>query len=112
MPAVKEKLATDPVPPLFPQAPQVSHLGESSTSFSTVTAGGGALVGVGDGDALGLGFGEGDALATGVVAELEEVLPPHPLTVSRKAIRSTEMSKLRLRTVHPPRFGLKTLGGL
>jgi hypothetical protein len=80
MPGVTMKLATAPVPPVFPQAPQVSQLGESSTLFSTV-----ALLGlpdgVGEGEAA--GTGEGEAEATGVLPEVDG-LPPHPIASDRK----------------------------
>jgi hypothetical protein len=72
--------------------------------LSTVTAAG-DVVGVGDG----LGLGLGDALATGVVAEVDEALPPHPLTVSRRATKSTEKSKMQLRT-HTPKVRPQNLG--
>src|SRR5689334_5428871 len=80
MPGVMVKVATAPVPPVLPHAPQVSQFGESSTLFSTV-----ALLGlpdgVGEGEAT--GTGEGEAEATGVLPEVDG-LPPHPIAGSRK----------------------------
>src|SRR5215467_7546546 len=75
MPSVSENDAIGPVPPVLPQAPQVSHA-DSSTRSSTVTAGvgvGAAGVGVG----VAAGVGAGAALAV-VIA----VFPPHDESVT------------------------------
>jgi len=105
MPGVNEKFATGPVAPVFPHAPQVSQLGESSTLFRTVVLGG-APDGVGVGDALGVGEGEaaglgvGDAAAMGVPLLVEAAFPPHPL-IANKTARTVNDRRIQLRTVHP-----------
>lgn len=95
---VEEKPATGPVPPEFPQAPQVNHV-PVCTSERVV----GALpegVGVGEGDAVGVG----DAPATGVPAVPGAVLPPQPITINKKPARMADEKRFRqLRTV-PPLF--------
>lgn len=71
-------MATAPVAPVFPQAPQVSQFVESSTLSITVLlgvpgvgegagagVGEGAGAGVGDGEGLGVGDGEGDGAGAG-----------------------------------------------
>lgn len=99
MPGVMVKVATAPVPPVLPHAPQVSQVGESSTLLSTV-----ALLGlpdgVGDGEAAGLG--DGDAEAIGVLAEVAG-LPPHPIAIDNKnnetAHKPREKERGQLRTL-------------
>jgi hypothetical protein len=89
---VKEYVATDPVAPVLPHAPQVSQLVESSTLSITVllgVLGVGEGVGVGVGDGLGLaevvgvgeGVGDGFAASDGLVALLATMLPPQPVTM-------------------------------
>lgn len=105
---VKEKFATEPVAPVFPHAPQVNQLGESSTLLRTVALAG-TPEGVGDGD--GAGLGAGDALAMGAPVLDDEGFPPHPLRAN-KAIKPTKDTQIQLRTVTPPEFGLPTVPGL
>ena len=98
MPGVMEKLAIAPVPPVFPQAPQVSQLGESSTLLRTV-AFEGLPEGVGEGEAE--GFGVGEAPATGEPAVLDVVVP-QPEIVNSNAITANREKKFRqVRTVPP-----------
>lgn len=102
---VKEELATEPVPPVFPHAPQVNQLGESSTLFRTVVlAGEPEGVGEGEGDGAGAGVGVGDALAMGVPPLVDEVFPPQPLIPS-KTTRTANDNDIQLRTLTPPVFG-------
>ena len=113
MPTVNEKFATEPVPPVFPHAPQVSQLGESSTSLRTVAlegvaegVGEGEAAGVGVGDGDGAGLGVGDALAMGAPVLVEAGFPPQPLTASKTT--GTTKHRIQLRTVTPPEFGPET----
>lgn len=99
---VNEKFATEPVPPEFPHAPQVNQLGESSTLLKTVVFDG-MPEGVGEGD--GAGLGAGDALAMGAPALVEEGFPPQPVKANNAT--SPNHTKIPLRTVTPPEFGLQ-----
>src|SRR6478672_1506140 len=81
MPSVSEYAAIGPVPPLLPQAPQVSQ-GDSSTWFSTVALPVGVGVGEGEGTVPGVGLGVGDALEGSELAEVEEEpFPPHEASI-------------------------------
>jgi hypothetical protein len=84
---------------VFPQAPQVNQLGESSTLLSTV-AFEGLPGGVGDGEGEGTGVGE--APATGDTAELDDVVVPQPaITTSRVITVKREKRSRQVRTVPP-----------
>ena len=72
MPSVSEYAATGPVPPLLPQAPQVSH-GDSSMRSITVALG--LVPGVGEGEGAGFGVGLGAGKEV-VVVEEEGDFPP------------------------------------
>lgn len=88
-----------PVPPVFPQAPQVNQSSESSTLLSTV-AFEGLPEGVGDGDAVGAGVGE--APATGDPAVLDPAVVPQPEITNSSAIMVKAEKRFRqVRTVPP-----------
>lgn len=98
---VNEKLATEPVAPVFPHAPQVNQLGESSTLLRTVLLEG-VAEGVGEGEAAGLGvglgdgagLGAGDALAMGAPVPVDEGFPPQPLKANQ-ATKPKQDTKIR-----------------
>jgi len=83
MPSVSEYAAIGPVPPLLPQAPQVSQ-GDSSTLLITVALP--VVVGVGEGEGTvpGVGLGVGDALGAGAELAEVEVEPFPPQEASSK----------------------------
>jgi len=97
------KVATAPVPPVLPHAPQVSQSGESSTLLSTVVLLG-FPDGVGEGEAAGVG--EGDAETIGGV----DGLPPQPIaSISQNKETThalTEEERGQLRTLGPPHADL------
>ena len=84
---------------MFPQAPQVSQSGESSTLLRTVALEG-LPEGVGDGEAEGAGVGE--APATGDPAVLDPVVVPQPEITNSSAITAKVEKRFRqVRTVPP-----------
>jgi hypothetical protein len=101
IPGVKEKFAIAPVPPVFPQAPQVSQLGESSTLLRTVVFVG-VPDGVGEGEAEGFGLGVGEAPATGDPAAFEPVVVPQPVIRNSNAIVANNGKKYRQVRTMPP----------
>src|SRR5690349_5972959 len=112
MPGVIVKFATDPVPPVFPHAPQVSQSGESSTLFRTVVFVG-LPDGVGEGEAEGLGVGE--APATGDPEVFDAAVVPQPESAKSNASTvSREKRCLQVRTVPPllPVWRLRAVGAL
>jgi hypothetical protein len=104
-PGVKEKAATGPVPPLFPQAPQVSQLGESCTLLITVAAG---VVGVGLGVAPGAGVGVGVEPPVLEAAIEDPAPPPQPImSVANSVMEASEIDVQRLCTANPPKVRSK-----
>ena len=114
IPGVKEYVATAPVAPVLPHAPQVSQLVESSTLSITVLfgvlgvgdgegagvgAGVGVGVGVGDGPGLaelvgvGEGVGDGFAARDGLVELFATMLPPQPVMMVNVMNARTKPSK-------------------
>jgi len=85
MPSVSEYAAIAPVPPLLPQAPQVSH-GDSSTRSIIVAVG----VGVGAAGGVGVGVAVGGE-AGAALAVLVMDLPPQDVSaIVKTAINRAE----------------------
>lgn len=80
------------MPPLLPQAPQVSH-GDFSTRSNTVAVPVGVGVGVGEGAVPGVGLGVGDALGDGnELAEVEEEpFPPQDANIRDRASNAVQV---------------------
>ena len=92
IPEVKVAPATAPVPPVLPQAPQVSQLGEFCTLSRTVVFGAGG-VGLGEGEGAGEGELTGVGAGVGAVPPLGEpaaALPPQPVSKD-EAVTSAKM---------------------
>jgi hypothetical protein len=105
IPVVKLKVANGPVPPLLPQAPQVSQLGESCTLSITVLAG---VPGVGDADGAGVGAGFDVPLPFEATTPLP-ALPPQPImSVVSNAIETSESEVQLLCTAKSPKIKVRT----
>ena len=103
IPGLKVACATAPIPPVLPQAPQVSHVGEFCTLSITVALGAGG-VGVGEGE----GAGEGEVTGAGVgvgddpLGVPAAALPPQPVSRHEAAARArmnVEMRRSRIVTL-------------
>jgi hypothetical protein len=103
IPGVNANVATGPVPPLLPQAPQVSQLVESCTLSITVLAG---VEGVGVGEAAGVGVGAGFDVPLPFEATTEfPALPPQPMiSVVSNAIETSESEVHLLCTAKSPKI--------
>jgi hypothetical protein len=103
IPGVNANVATGPVPPLLPQAPQVSQLVESCTLSITVLAG---VVGVGVGEAAGVGVGAGFDVPLPFEARTGfPALPPQPMiSVVSNAIEISESEVHLLCTAKSPKI--------
>jgi hypothetical protein len=111
IPGVNANVATGPVPPLLPQAPQLSQLVESCTLSITVLAG---VVGVGVGDAAGVGVGEATGVGVGAGFDVPlpfeattefPALPPQPMiNVVSNAIETSESEVHLLCTAKSPKI--------
>lgn len=95
MPGLNVACATAPVPPVLPQAPHVSQLGEFCTLSRTVAFGAGGVglgEGAGEGDVTGVGAGPG---AEPPLFEPAAVLPPQPVSRDEAVTRAKMIAETR-----------------